>query len=152
VTLLPPGEPIAAHPQFLVLPTATLILAVVPYMSRIMRASVIEVLESEYVRMARLKGMSRRVVLLRHVLPNAIVPSIQVTALQLAWLAGGVVVVEFVFRYPGVGQALVDAVANRDIPVVQAVTLLIGAAYVGLNLIADVLTILATPRLRTAER
>jgi peptide/nickel transport system permease protein len=102
--------------------------------------------------MARLKGMSRRVVLLRHVLPNAIVPSIQVTALQLAWLAGGVVVVEFVFRYPGVGQALVDAVANRDIPVVQAVTLLIGAAYVGLNLIADVLTILATPRLRTAER
>jgi peptide/nickel transport system permease protein len=91
-------------------------------------------------------------VIWRHALPNAIVPFVQVTALQLAWLAGGVVVVEYVFRYPGIGQALVDAVANRDVPVVQALTLLVGAVYVLLNVVADIATILLTPRLRTAAR
>jgi peptide/nickel transport system permease protein len=121
-------------------------------MGRIMRASMIEVLESEYVQMARLKGMPPRRVIARHAVPNAIVPFVQVTALQLAWLAGGVVVIEFVFRYPGIGSALVDAVANRDLPVVQALALLIGALYVVLNVIADILTILLTPRLRTALR
>jgi peptide/nickel transport system permease protein len=75
-----------------------------------------------------------------------------VAALQLAWLAGGVVVVEFVFRYPGIGQALVDAVGNRDLPVVQALTLLVGGVYVLLNVVADIATILLTPRLRTALR
>jgi peptide/nickel transport system permease protein len=82
--------------------------------------------------------------------PNAIVPAIQVTALQLAWMAGGVVVVEFVFQYPGIGAALVDAVALRDIPVVQTVTMLAAGIYVGLNLLADIATILVTPKLRTA--
>ena len=150
VTLLAEGTPIWRQIDQVVLPTVTLDLAVVPYMSRIMRASMIEVLESEYVQMAHLKGLPRRLVIMRHALPNAIVPSIQVTALQLAWLAGGVVVVEYVFRYPGVGQALVDGVANRDLPVVQALTLLVGAVYVALNLLADVATILLTPRIRTA--
>ena len=150
VTLLAEGTPIWKQIDQVVLPTLTLDLAVVPYMSRIMRASMIEVLESEYVQMAHLKGIPRRLVVMRHALPNAIVPSIQVTALQLAWLAGGVVVVEYVFRYPGVGQGLVDAVANRDLPVVQALTLLVGAVYVVLNLLADVATILFTPRIRTA--
>ena len=84
----------------------------------------IEVLESEYVTMARLKGLPERTVIWRHAVPNAIVPAIQVAALQLAWMAGGVVVVEFVFSYPGIGAALVDAVANRDMPVVQTVTML----------------------------
>ena len=150
VTLLAEGTPIWQQIDQVVLPTATLVLAVVPYMSRIMRASMIEVLESEYVQMAHLKGIPQRLVVMRHALPNAIVPSVQVTALQLAWLAGGVVVVEYVFRYPGVGQALVDGVANRDLPVVQALTLLVGAVYVALNLLADVATILLTPRIRTA--
>jgi peptide/nickel transport system permease protein len=80
------------------------------------------------------------------------VPAIQVTALQLAWMAGGVVLVEFVFQYPGIGAALVDAVANRDMPVVQAVTMLAAAIYVALNLLADIATILVTPKLRTAGR
>jgi peptide/nickel transport system permease protein len=102
--------------------------------------------------MAKLKGLSPRRVVWRHALPNAIVPFVQVTALQLAWLAGGVVVVEYVFRYPGIGQALVDAVANRDLPVVQALTLLVGAVYVLLNVVADIATILLTPRLRTSAR
>jgi peptide/nickel transport system permease protein len=150
VTLLAEGTPIWQQIDQVALPTVTLVLAVVPYMSRIMRASMIEVLESEYVQMARLKGIPQRLVVMRHALPNAIVPSVQVTALQLAWLAGGVVVVEYVFRYPGVGQALVDGVANRDLPVVQALTLLVGAVYVALNLLADVATILLTPRIRTA--
>ncbi len=152
VTMLDEGVPIWRAPQQVILPALTLDLAVVPYMSRIMRASMIEVLESEYVQMARLKGLAPRRVILRHALPNAVVPFVQVTALQLAWLAGGVVVVEFVFRYPGIGQALVDAVGNRDLPVVQALTLLVGAVYVGLNVAADIATILLTPRLRTGLR
>jgi len=135
-----------------VLPAATLVIAVTPYISRIMRASMVEVLESDYVTMARLKGLSNRVVIWRHAVPNAIVPAIQVSALQLAYMAGGVIVVEFVFSYPGMGAQLVDSVANRDVPVVQALTIIIAAVYVILNLLADLATILVTPRLRTAGR
>jgi peptide/nickel transport system permease protein len=152
VSLLPPGAPAWESPDALVLPAATLVLSVMPYISRIMRGSMVEVLESEYVTMARLKGLSARRVIWRHALPNAIPPAIQVTALQLAWMAGGVVVVEFVFQYPGLGTLLVNAVANRDLPVVQALTMLTAAIYVGLNVLADVATILVTPKLRTAAR
>ncbi len=133
----------------IVLPAATLVLAVAPYTVRILRASMVEVLESEYVQMARLKGMSERVVLRRHALPNAVIPAIQVIALNMAWLAGGVVVVEYVFNYPGIGSALIDAVSNRDVPVIQAIVMLIAGLYVGFNLLADILTILVSPRLRT---
>ena len=150
VALLDDTRPIWRQLDQILLPAITLNLAVVPYMARIMRASMVEVLESEYVQMARLKGLPPRLVILRHALPNAIVPAIQVTALQLAWLAGGVVVVEYVFHYPGIGQALVDGVANRDLPVVQALSLLVGGLYVVLNLVADVITILVTPKLRTS--
>jgi peptide/nickel transport system permease protein len=152
VSLIPPGDHAWQHLNAVILPAATLVLAVTPYISRIMRGSMIEVLESEYVTMARLKGLSERKVMLRHALPNAIVPAIQVSALQLAWMAGGVVVVEFVFAFPGIGAALVDAVGNRDVPTVQALALIIAAVYVVLNLAADVTTILVTPRLRTAGR
>ena len=138
--------------KLLVLPAITLSLAVIPYVSRMLRASTIEVLESEYVMMARLKGLSGNTVLWRHALPNAIVPTLQVIALNLAWLAGGIVTVEYVFGFPGIGSGLVDAVTNRDMPVVQALCLLIAAAYVGLNLIADIATILISPRLRTGLR
>jgi peptide/nickel transport system permease protein len=152
VSLLPPGEHAWEQPDVVVLPAATLVLAVTPYISRIMRGSTIEVLESEYVTMARLKGLPERTVIWRHAVPNAIVPAIQVAALQLAWMAGGVVVVEYVFSYPGIGAALVDAVANRDMPVVQTVTILAAAVYIVMNLIADVATIMVTPKLRTAAR
>jgi len=131
------------------LPALTLGLACVPYIVRMLRGSMIEVLESEYVQMARLKGMRERIVLQRHALPNAIIPLIQVIALNLAWLAGGVVTVEYLFNYPGIGSALVDAVRNRDVPLIQAIVLLIAAVYVFLNLTADILTILISPRLRT---
>ena len=152
VSLLAPGQKAWEAPKNVVLPAATLIIAVTPYISRIMRGSMIEVLESEYVTMARLKGLPERQVIWRHAVPNAIVPAIQVAALQLAWMAGGVVVVEFVFQYPGIGAALVDAVGNRDMPVVQSVTMLAAGIYVGLNLLADLATIMVTPRLRTAGR
>lgn len=152
VTMLDEDVPIWRDPVQVVLPALTLVLAVVPYMGRIVRASMVEVLESEYVQMARLKGLPPRRVVLAHALPNAVVPFVQVAALQLAWLAGGVVVVEVVFRYPGIGQALVDAVGNRDLPVVQALVLLVGAVYVLLNVAADIATTLLTPRLRTAPR
>ena len=152
VSLIAPDQRAWEVPETVVLPAATLVLAVVPYISRIMRGSMIEVLESDYVTMARLKGLPEREVIWRHAVPNAIVPAIQVAALQLAWMAGGVVVVEFVFSYPGIGQSLVDAVGNRDMPVVQSVTMLAAAIYVFLNLAADLATILVTPRLRTAGR
>jgi peptide/nickel transport system permease protein len=152
VSLLAPDERAWSDPSVVVLPAATLVLAVTPYISRIMRGSMIEVLESEYVTMARLKGLPERTVISRHAIPNAIVPAIQVTALQLAWMAGGVVVVEFVFSYPGIGALFIDAVANRDMPVVQTITMLAAAIYVVLNLLADLATIAVTPRLRTEAR
>jgi peptide/nickel transport system permease protein len=152
VSIVPPGEHAWNVPKAVVLPAATLIIAVTPYISRIMRASMIEVLESEYVTMARLKGLPNRTVIWRHAVPNAIVPAIQVSALQLAYMAGGVVLVEFVFSYPGIGAQLVDSVGNRDIPVVQALAIIIAAVYVVVNLVADLLTIVVTPRLRTAGR
>jgi peptide/nickel transport system permease protein len=152
VSLIPPDDAPWNYPKELILPTLTLVVAVTPYISRIMRASMIEVLESDYVEMARLKGLRERKVVWGHALPNAVAPAIQVTAINLAYLAGGIVVVEFVFAYSGIGAALVDGVENRDIPVVQAVALIIAAVYVILNLIADVATILVSPRVRTALR
>jgi peptide/nickel transport system permease protein len=150
VTIIDPGTPPWSHPKELVLPTVTLIIAVTPYMVRIMRASMVEILESDYVEMARLKGLSERLVLWRHAVPNGIAPTFQVIAINLAYLAGGIVVVESVFNFPGIGAGFVDAVRSRDMPVVQALSLLIAALYVVLNLLADVATILVSPRLRTS--
>jgi peptide/nickel transport system permease protein len=152
VSRIDPDEPIYMQLELFILPAITLTLAVAPYITRILRASMIEVLESEYVMMARLKGLVERIVLWRHALPNALAPALQVTALNLAWLAGGVVVVEYLFGFPGIGSALVDAVANRDMPMVQAVCLIIAGVYVVANLTADILTILVSPRLRTGLR
>jgi peptide/nickel transport system permease protein len=144
--------PIVQQLDMFILPALTLTLAVAPYITRILRASTIEVLESEYVMMARLKGLPERLVLNRHAVPNALAPALQVTALNLAWLAGGVVVVEYLFAFPGIGSKLVDSVANRDMPMVQAICLIIAAVYVVANLTADILTILVSPRLRTGLR
>ena len=150
VALIEPGIAPWHYPKELVLPILTLIIAVTPYIARIMRASMVEILESDYVEMARLKGLSERLVLWRHAVPNGIAPTFQVIAINLAYLAGGIVVIEFVFNYPGIGAAFVDAVHSRDVPVVQALALLIAGLYVVLNLLADVATILVSPRLRTA--
>jgi peptide/nickel transport system permease protein len=138
------------NPEGMVLPVATLVVAVTPYVSRIVRATLLEVLDSDYVELARLKGIPEPVVMRKHALLNAIVPGIQVIALQLAWLAGGVVLVETLFSYPGVGRQLVDAVRNHDVPMVQALSMIIAGVYIVVNLVADVLSILLTPRARTA--
>lgn len=149
VTLTRPGDPVWTEPAQLVLPVLTLVIAVTPYITRMMRSTMIEVLDSPYVEMSRLKGLPERTVIWRHAVPHAIGPVAQVVAIQLAWLAGGVVVVEFLFRYPGVGQALIDAVNNRDVQVVQAVTIIVAGVYIVVNLLADVVGILTNPKLRT---
>ena len=149
ISSIPPGSRPWNNWVALVLPTITLVIAVAPYVARIMRASMIEVLESDYVEMARLKGLPERTVLVRHALPNALGPVFQVIALNLAYLAGGIIIVEYVFNYAGIGSAIQEAVINHDLPVVQALAMLIAAVYVVLNLLADVATILVTPRLRT---
>ena len=150
VSLFDPEDYSWQHPRVLILPVATLVAAALAPTARMIRGSVIEVLERPYVQMARLKGLSDETVLRSHVLPNALVPSVQVLALAIGWMMGGIVVVEFVFQYPGMGEVLVSAVAARDVPTVQALGLIIAAVYVFVNLSADIATILLTPRLRTA--
>ena len=130
------------------LPAITLTLVVTAHMMRMTRAAIINLLASPYIEMAKLKGISPARIIVVHALPNALAPIINVIALNLAYLITGVVVVEVVFVYPGVGQLFVDAVKFRDIPVVQACCLIFAAAYILLNLTADVLSILSNPRLR----
>jgi peptide/nickel transport system permease protein len=148
VSFLPPGVYAWSRPNLLILPVLTLVIVTVPYIYRMMRASMIEALESEYVEMARLKGLSPWRVALVHAMPAAIAPTIQVIGLTFLYLAGGIVLVEFVFGYPGIGQGLVDAVNNRDIPVIQLIVLVLAAFYVVMNIVSDVVALLATPRRR----
>jgi peptide/nickel transport system permease protein len=148
VSVFPPGASPWSIPSLLVLPVLTLVIVIVPYTFRMMRAAMIDALESDYVEMARLKGMSPRRVLAVHALPNAIAPTIQVIGLNFLYLAGGVVVVEYVFNYPGLGQALVQAVSDRDIPVIQFIVLILAAFYVVVNIATDLISLAATPRRR----
>jgi peptide/nickel transport system permease protein len=147
-SLVNPSESILSQLNLVILPTLTLVLAVVSYPMRMVRQSMVEVLESEYVVLARLHGLSPGRVIFRHALPNAVATTIQASALNLVFLAGGVVVVETVFSYPGIGYALVQAVSERDIPTIQTIVVILAAFYVIVNLIADVLVVLVTPRLR----
>ena len=130
------------------LPMTTLVLVIVAHMMRMTRASVLNIMASPYIEMAFLKGMPKWRVVVRHAFPNALAPIINVIALNLAYLIVGVVVVEAVFVYPGLGQLMVDAVSKHDVPVVQACGLIFAAAFILLNMIADILAILSNPRLR----
>jgi len=129
------------------LPALVLTLVVIAHMMRMTRAAIINLLASPYIEMAGLKGMSRGRIIVKHALPNALAPIINVIVINLAYLVVGVVVVEVVFVYPGLGQLLVDSVSKRDIPVVQASALLFAGTYILLNLTADVLSIATNPRL-----
>jgi len=151
VSIVPPGTFAWDHPKVLVLPVATLVIVIVPYTLRMMRASMIEALESDYVEMARLKGVKSWRIVLFHALPNSIAPTIQVIGLNFLYLAGGIVIVENVFNYPGIGQGLINAVSNRDIPVIQFMVILLAAFYVVVNIVTDVIALLATPRRRIAR-
>ncbi|WP_037150194.1 ABC transporter permease [Rhizobium freirei] len=130
------------------LPTATLVLVVLAHMMRMTRAAILSVMSSAYMETAELKGLSAFRAIVKHAAPNALAPIINVVALNLAYLIVGVVVVEVVFVYPGMGQYMVDAVTVRDMPVVQACGLIFAAVYIFLNMTADILAIVANPRLR----
>ena len=142
------GMPGVERLEKTLLPALTLTLVVTAHMMRMTRAAIINLLASPYIEMARLKGLSPLRVIVKHALPNALAPIINVIALNLAYLITGVVVVEVVFVYPGIGQLFVDSVKIRDIPVVQACCLIFATAYILLNLMADVMSILSNPRLR----
>lgn len=132
------------------LPAITLAIAMAIPAIRMLRDNLIEVLDSEYVRMAEMKGLPPRAVLLRHALPNALVPTLNVTAINLGYLIGGVVIVEKVFSYPGFGRLLVDSLQLRDVPLIEATVLVAAAAYIGANLAADLGSLLLNPRLRSS--
>jgi peptide/nickel transport system permease protein len=146
--MVPPGASVFSQPKILVLPVATLVLVIFPYVFRMTRVTMIDVLDSEFMEMAALKGLSRWRMVMVHALPNAVSPTIQVVALTFAYLAGGTVMVEYLFGYAGLGQGLMQAIEARDIPIIQAIVLLLAAVYVLLNVGADVASILVTPRLR----
>jgi peptide/nickel transport system permease protein len=138
----------SARLQAIALPALTLTLVVLAHMMRMTRAAILNVMQSAYIETAELKGLSAFEVIRRHAMPNAVAPIVNVVMLNLAYLVVGVVVVEVIFVYPGMGQYLVDHVSKRDVPVVQAVGLIFAAVYIGLNIIADIVAILANPRLR----
>jgi len=139
VSVIPPGDLPWWHPEALVLPVTTLVLGGSMYLSRLVRISYIDVLSSEYIEMARLKGLSTARVLFRHALPNALGPAIPAAMLVAAFVVGGVVVVETLYGYPGMGSAVVDAARDRDVPKLQALIMLIAAIYFVLNLVADLI-------------
>lgn len=142
------GMPFLAKLNAIVLPATVLTLVVLAHMMRMTRAAILNVMQSAYIETAELKGLSPFDVIRKHAFPNAIAPIVNVVMLNLAFLIVGVVVVEVIFVYPGMGQYLVDHVAKRDVPVVQAVGLIFAAVYIGLNIVADIAAIVANPRLR----
>jgi len=143
------SAPLSSFFPGIILPVVVLTMVMTAHILRAVRSNIIEVMESDYIQMAVLKGVPYRTIILRHALPNALLPAINVIALTIAWLLGGVVVVEKVFNFPGLGHYMVDAISDRDLPVVQAIALIVATVYVGVNLAADLLGLLLNPRLRT---
>jgi peptide/nickel transport system permease protein len=148
VSLFDPHKSLLAQPKLLALPALTLLAASVAQTIRMIRATLLDVLESEFVQLARLKGVPERSVIMRHAFPNALAPVIQVIVLNIAWLLGGVVIVEVVFQYPGIGAEMANAIANQDLPTLQAIGLMICTSFIVLNMIADIVVIVSNPRLR----
>src|SRR5690348_13687916 len=144
-----PAVSFSPEPSALILPIVTLVLGWAPLTARMIRAGIIDVLDSDFVQMARLKGLPEGLVLRRHILPNALVPGIQAFALTAASMPAGVVIVEYLFSYPGLGNALVQAVQLRDTVLVEAMIVILVLVYVVCNLLSDIATVLLTPRLKT---
>jgi peptide/nickel transport system permease protein len=148
ISVLQPGQSILSEPDKLVLPVLALVIVVTPYMFRMTRGAMIEALDSEYVEFARMKGVSTARIAFRHALPNALPPIIQVVGLNLLFLAGGIVLVEAIFNFPGIGSMLVAAINGRDVNEIQYIVILLAVFYVLLNIITDVCVLLVTPRRR----
>lgn len=149
VTILPTEASVAEILPNIILPMITLAFVMTAHILRITRASVIDTMSSEFVKMATLKGVPFRRIVFRHMLPSALLPTINIVALTMAWLLSGVVVIEKVFNYPGLGTLIIQSIFDRDLPLVQAIALMFAVMYIAVNLIADFLVILLNPRLRT---
>ena len=147
-SIMLPGESVWSRPEVMVLPILTITGALFAYIMRMARANVIEVMESDYVRTAILKGLPMRRVVVRHVLPNAMLPTITVIANNVGWMFGGLIIVESVFAYPGVGRLLLTAIDTRDVRLLQSTALVIAAVYAFSNLTADLLYGVLNPRIR----
>lgn len=148
VAIINDSMSLGAKLNAIAIPVMVLTLVVLAHMMRMTRAAILNVMQSAYIETAELKGLGMLKIIRKHAFPNAIAPIVNVVMLNLAYLVVGVVVVEVVFAYPGMGQYLVDHVSKRDVPVVQASGLIFAAVYIGLNLVADIVSILANPRLR----
>lgn len=148
VTLVNPDVPVLELLPNIVLPIATLTIILTAYILRIMRTSIIEVMRNDYMRVARMKGLGRPALVLRHALPNALIPTLTISALTVAWLIGNLFVIESVFNYPGIGTLMLTAIHDRDLPVVQSIALVMAGVYILVNLGADLLTLALNPRLR----
>ena len=135
----------------IILPVIAISMIMTAHMARMVRSSVIQVMASDYVQMAILKGVPYWKMVFKHVLPNALLPAINVVALTIAWLLGGVVVTEVVFNYPGLGRLVIESISNRDLPVVQALAIILASIYVSINLIADLMTLMLNPRLKSLQ-
>ena len=145
-----PGTSPLSRPQILILPTLTVTAVLFAYIMRMTRANVIEVMQTDYVRTAILKGLPMRWVILRHVLRNAMLPTITIIAANVGWMIGGLIIVETLFAYPGIGQLVIWSIQNRDIPLLEGVVLLVGAIYAFCNLAADLSYAVLDPRVRLA--
>lgn len=149
VALVPPGASPFDHIDSLVMPVLTLLAVSLAFSARQVRAGVAEVMRQEYIPMARLSGIPERRVLWRYALRNALAPSVQTFAQSIQYLFGGIIVVESLFSYPGIGQLLVEAVSERDVTLVQGITLVLAAAYIAVNILADLIVVFLVPKLRT---
>ena len=147
-SLIDPDANLLQSFKYLILPSVTMMFVMWAHIARMTRSSMIEVMESNYIRTAILKGLSRNKVVFGHALKNALLPTISVVAMNIGWLFGGLIVVESVFAYPGLGQLLLFAIRNQDVPLLQAVTLLIAAIYMTSNLVADLLYRFFNPKIR----
>lgn len=148
VSMINGSMPLLTKLNAIALPVTALTLVVLAHMMRMTRAAILNVMQSAYIETAELKGLRSFTIIWRHAFPNAISPIVNVIMINMAYLVVGVVVIEVVFVYPGMGQYLVDHVSKRDVPVVQACGLVFAAVYIGLNMIADIVSILSNPRLR----
>ncbi|MFT7587116.1 MAG: peptide/nickel transport system permease protein [Cellvibrionaceae bacterium] len=137
--------------QIIILPVLTLTLVMMAHILRLVRTSMIDVMISDYVQMARLKGVPAWGIVFRHALPNAMLPTINIVALTIAWLLGGVLIIERVFNFPGIGNLMINGISDRDLALVQAIAIILAAFYIGINLLADLLSLVLNPRLRTAR-
>jgi peptide/nickel transport system permease protein len=151
ITIVSTDAPISELLPNIVLPIMTLTIIMVAHILRLVRTNMIDVMNSDYVQMAQLKGVPSRRIVFGHALPNAMLPTINIVALTIIWLLGGVAIIETVFNYPGIGRLLVNAIGDRDLVLVQGIALILAVVVIAVNLVADLLTLVLNPRLRTAR-